>query len=786
MTRPAPPTDDASGLLGALLDEAEELRNVRPELAYALAQRVLGRLDEGLGSPTAARALFLMGVAQYEHKEPHRALRLLNTAAAQAQRLGSEALEVRALNAVALVLTDLGDFGRAVGLHLSNLERTRTRGDAPGQLRALVNLSALHADAFERDLALRYAREAVALAQKTGLPEFEVQAQNALGVVHSRAGQHPAALTVFERALLQVRRHGLYAFEALVLGGLFGSLCALSRPAEVLARARELDLKVHPALPVLAQFRLNLALGRAHAACGAPDAADPFVGAALTLAQGASLTREAAEAHAALAEVRRAQGQLDVALAHLEAARTLDRAQLDAAGEQRAQLLKAQLAAERERARTRELQAVQVALRHQAVHDPLTGLANRAGLQARLNALLAARQPFGLLFTDLDEFKRVNDTLGHDAGDTLLRQVAGRLQALVGEDAARFGGDEFIVLFPLGTEGAGLWERAQRVLTELGAPLWLDGRAMTLRVSGGLVAYPTDGDDASTLLRRADTAMYVAKRTQRHLVRYQPAFEREVTERLDLDQALRRALARQEFRVAYQPVCDLKTGLPVGAEALVRWERPGVGLVSPAQFIGVAEDNGLIRPLGEWVLREACRQAGLWRASGLGLLSVAVNVSPVQLADPGFTGAVEAALTDFALPPRALSLEVTEQVAVTDLREAGQRLSALRGLGVRISLDDFGTGQSSLAVLRHLPIDTLKLDQSFVRDVPGEPAAQAVISALLTLTAGLGLHVVAEGVETQAHREALLGLGGGAAQGYAFSPPLPPDAFQRWWLAQMD
>ncbi|MBZ9713112.1 putative bifunctional diguanylate cyclase/phosphodiesterase [Deinococcus multiflagellatus] len=785
MTRPAPPTDDVSGLLGALLDEAEELRNVRPELAYALAQRALTQVGEGARSHTAARALFLMGVAQYENKEPHSALRLLNTAAARAQTLGDDALACRALNATALVLTDLGDFGRAVQLHLTNLERTRARGDVPGQLRALVNLGGLHADAFERDLALRYAREAVALARETERPEYEVQAQHALGVVHTRSGQHRAALAVYERALLQVREHGLYAFEALVLGGLFGSLCALGRPGEVLARARQLQLKVSAELPVLAQFRLKLSLGRAHAECGDPAAAQPFLCAALELAQAFNLPREAADAHAALAAAHRAQGQLDEALRHLEEARTLDRAQLDAAGEQRAQLLKAQLAAERERARTRELQAVQVALRHQAVHDPLTGLANRAGLQARLGALLQAQQPFGLLFTDLDDFKRVNDTLGHDAGDTLLRQVAARLQALVGDDAARFGGDEFIVLFPTAGGAASTWERAQRVLHELGAPLWLDGRAMTLRVSGGLVSYPADGHDASTLLRRADTAMYVAKRTQRHLVRYLPAFEREVTERLDLDQALRRALARQEFRVAYQPVCDLKTGRPVGAEALVRWERPGVGLVSPAQFIGVAEDNGLIRPLGEWVLREACRQAQVWRTEGLGLLSVAVNVSPVQLADPAFTATVEAALADFDLPPHALSLEVTEQVAVTDLREAGQRLSALRALGVRISLDDFGTGQSSLAVLRHLPIDTLKLDQAFVRDVPGEPAAQAVITALLNLTAELGLHVVAEGVETQAHRQALLGLGGGAAQGYAFAPPLLPQAFQAWWHLQM-
>ncbi|MFC6660457.1 tetratricopeptide repeat protein [Deinococcus multiflagellatus] len=276
MTRPAPPTDDVSGLLGALLDEAEELRNVRPELAYALAQRALTQVGEGARSHTAARALFLMGVAQYENKEPHSALRLLNTAAARAQTLGDDALACRALNATALVLTDLGDFGRAVQLHLTNLERTRARGDVPGQLRALVNLGGLHADAFERDLALRYAREAVALARETERPEYEVQAQHALGVVHTRSGQHRAALAVYERALLQVREHGLYAFEALVLGGLFGSLCALGRPGEVLARARQLQLKVSAELPVLAQFRLKLSLGRAHAECGDPAAAQPF------------------------------------------------------------------------------------------------------------------------------------------------------------------------------------------------------------------------------------------------------------------------------------------------------------------------------------------------------------------------------------------------------------------------------------------------------------------------------------------------------------------------------
>lgn len=775
------PTPHDPGSLTALLDEAEALRGLVPQRAYRLAQEALSLAGE---EQSAARALFLMGIALYEEKRPAEALEVLERAAECAAELADDALEIRARNGMALAHTDLGDFGRAVGLHLSNLERSRLGGDLPGQLRSLINLSTLHTHTAEREAATRYARAAADLAAHAGLPEFEVQARHALGYVHARAGQHEAALAVFEAALAQVRAQGQRPFEAQMVGGVFGALSALGRHPEMLAREEELRAVVTPDSPVLARLTLQLHLGTAHAAAGQPTTAEALLAGALSLAQAAELRREAAEAHAALAQVRRRQDRWPEALSELEQARALDRTLLDAAGEQRSQLLSAQLAAELERVRAEELQAAQADLTYRATHDPLTGLGNRACLEARLETLLARGTPFGLLFTDVNDFKHINDTLGHGVGDELLCQVAGRLRAAVGEDAIRFGGDEFIVVFPAVRGAEALLAQAQAVLAVLGPPFELPGRRLELRASGGLVWAPADGTDPSTLLRRADAAMYVAKRTRTPLVAYRHSIEAAVVARLDLDQALRRALEHNEFSLVYQPICDLARGTPTGVETLVRWRRPGHGVVAPADFVGVAEDNGLILPLGARVLRGACAQLQCWRQAGVPVRSVSVNVSPLQLADPEFLGVVQSALREFSVAAGALTLEVTERVAVEDLYDAGRRLSSLRALGVRVALDDFGTGQSSLAVLRRLPIDVLKLDQTFVRDAPTDESARAVLTALLTLSAGLNLSAVAEGVETEAHRQTLLALGSQTGQGYAFAPPLAPAGLLSWWRRQ--
>ncbi|MFC4638821.1 putative bifunctional diguanylate cyclase/phosphodiesterase [Deinococcus hohokamensis] len=774
------PHDPAS--LTALLDEAEALRGLVPQRAYRLAQDVLGQAEAA--SPAAARALFLMGIARYEEKRPAEALEVLERAAACAAVLGDAALETRVRNGMALAHTDLGDFGRAVALHLSNLERSRLGGDLPGQLRSLINLSTLHTHTAEREAATRYAGDAAALAARDGLPEFEVQARHALGYVHARAGQHEAARAAFEEALTQVRAQGLRPFEAMMVGGLFGALSALGRHQEVLAREEELRALVTADSPVLARVNLHLHLGTAHAVAGQPETAEALLQGALHLTRGAELRREAAEAHAALAQLRRRQGRWPEALSELEQARALDRTLLDAAGEQRSQLLSAQLAAELERVRAEELQAAQAELTYRATHDPLTGLGNRARLEARLDTLLGSGASFGLMFTDVNDFKHINDTLGHGVGDDLLCQVAGRLRAAVGEDAIRFGGDEFIVVFPVVRDAGDLLAQAQAVLAVLRPPFELPGRGHDLGAAGGLVWAPADGTDPSTLLRRADAAMYVAKRTRTPLVAYRESIEAAVVARLDLDQALRQALDGNEFFLVYQPICDLASGAPTGVETLVRWRRPGHGVIGPSDFIGAAEDNGLILPLGTRVLRGACRQVQRWQQAGVPVRSVAVNVSPLQLADPVFPQVVQEALREFGVAAGALTLEVTERVAVEDLYDAGRRLSSLRALGVRVALDDFGTGQSSLAVLRRLPIDVLKLDQTFVRDAPTDESARAVLAALLALSTGLELSAVAEGVETEAHRQTLMALGSQTGQGYTFAPPLTPEDLPPWWARQ--
>ncbi|MFC4426435.1 putative bifunctional diguanylate cyclase/phosphodiesterase [Deinococcus navajonensis] len=775
-------TPHDAGSLTALLDEAEALRGLVPQRTYRLAQEVL-RLS-GQGGPAAARALFLMGIALYEEKRPVEALEVLERAAECAAALPDTVLETRVHNGMALAHTDLGDFGRAVGLHLSNLERSRRDGNLSGQLRSLINLSTLHTHTAERETATRYARAAAELAGRAGLPEFEVQAKHALGFVRARTGQHEAALAVFEDALAQVRAQDLRPFEAMMVGGVFGALSALGRHAEILAREVEFRTVVTPDSPVLARVNLHLHLGTAHAAVGQTGTAEALLQGALRLTQGTELRREAAEAHAALAQVRRRQQRWPEALAALEQARALDRSLLEAAGEQLAALLSAQLAAEVERVRAEELQAAQAELTYRATHDPLTGLGNRASLEARLETLLRGARPFGLLFTDVDDFKHINDTLGHDIGDDLLCQMAERLRRTVGEDAIRFGGDEFIVVFPAVRDANDLLAQAQAVLAVLSPAFEVPGRHLELRASGGLVWAPADGTDPSTLLRRADAAMYVAKRTRAPLVAYRESIEAAVVARLDLDQALRRALDQDEFFLVYQPICDLASGRPTGVEALVRWQRPGHGVVGPADFIGVAEDNGLILPLGAWVLRGACRQFRRWQHAGVPVRSLAVNVSPLQLADPEFPGLVQGAQQEFGLEAGALTLEVTERVAVEDLYDAGRRLSSLRALGVRVALDDFGTGQSSLSVLRRLPIDILKLDQTFVRDAPDDESARAVLGALLALSAGLGLSAVAEGVETEAHCQTLLALGSQTGQGYTFAPPLTPEELLGWWTGQ--
>jgi diguanylate cyclase (GGDEF)-like protein/PAS domain S-box-containing protein len=420
-------------------------------------------------------------------------------------------------------------------------------------------------------------------------------------------------------------------------------------------------------------------------------------------------------------------------------------------------------------------------LAHQAFHDSLTGLANRALFGDRLDHALARRARTGdelaVLFLDLDAFKTVNDSLGHGAGDEMLRVVAERLRgALRATDTvARLGGDEFAVLLEDidGADAAGI--AADRILDAIGGTIEIAGRSVVCRASIGIALASEDGDEASALLRNADAAMYHAKAEQRGgAVLFESGMHTAALNRFELEAELRLAIERGDLRLAYQPAVDVATREIDGVEALVRWDHPVRGPIPPLAFIDVAEQSGLIDDLGRWVLREACRQGAAWRAAGVtpAGFSLSVNVSARQLSS-AVVDDVEAILAETGFPADELVLEVTESSVMHDTTRAIKVLQALRSRGIRIAVDDFGTGYSSLGSLRSLPIDVLKIDRSFVVGVES-PAEAPLTETLLRLGRVLGLKTIAEGVETEAQAQALVAMGCRFAQGYLFARPLPP------------
>ncbi|MGY1772663.1 EAL domain-containing protein [Blastococcus sp. SYSU D00813] len=421
------------------------------------------------------------------------------------------------------------------------------------------------------------------------------------------------------------------------------------------------------------------------------------------------------------------------------------------------------------------------ALAHQAFHDALTGLANRALFTDRVEQALrrGARghgQP-GLVFIDLDGFKGVNDTLGHPAGDALLREVAARLRSVVRVDdtVARLGGDEFAVLVEqCGSGHDEAAATAERVLAALAAPVVLDGQSVTVSGSVG-IAVGGPGATGDSLLGDADIAMYAAKLAGRgRSVVFDPAMRESAVAARELEQELHGALAAGEFRMVYQPVLDLADGSVSGFEALLRWDSPTLGPVPPSRFVPVAEASGLIEEIGAWALREACTAAAAWRAEHDRDLTMAVNVSAVQLTSPHLVGHIAEALAVSGLSPSALVLEVTETALVSDPQRASECLAALRGLGVRLALDDFGTGYSSLAHLRQFTVDVLKIDQSFVATIGEDGVLPPIVRAMIELGRTLGLEIVAEGVETEVQHRLLVDGRCDLAQGYLFARPLEP------------
>ncbi|HUW36664.1 MAG TPA: EAL domain-containing protein [Rhodocyclaceae bacterium] len=423
-------------------------------------------------------------------------------------------------------------------------------------------------------------------------------------------------------------------------------------------------------------------------------------------------------------------------------------------------------------------------LAHQANHDDLTGLANRNLLSDRLDQALAQAHRYGhhaaVLMVDLDHFKYINDSLGHAAGDQLVKTVADRLSLCVreGDTVARTGGDEFVLILHHVKDETDVTAMMQRIVATIAAPFFVEERELHVTCSTGAALYPRDGKSAEHLLRNADTAMYRAKEGGRDgFSFYTSDMNERMMERLSLEGGLRQALANEEFVLHYQPQVDIRTGHIVGAEALIRWQNRELGTVPPGKFIPLAEETGLIEPIGEWVMRTACAQNKRWQDSGLPRLRVAVNLSARQFRQKDFVARVSAILAESRLAAGCLEFELTESMVMHDPEQAVKLLHELKATGTQLSLDDFGTGYSSLSYLKKFPIDVLKLDQSFVRGVLTDPDDAAIARTVIGLGHSLGLRVIAEGVETAEQLDFLAALGCDEMQGYYFSRPVAAQDF---------
>jgi diguanylate cyclase (GGDEF)-like protein/PAS domain S-box-containing protein len=423
-------------------------------------------------------------------------------------------------------------------------------------------------------------------------------------------------------------------------------------------------------------------------------------------------------------------------------------------------------------------------LEYQATHDSLTGLANRNLLNDRINHAIAwaKRQELsvGLMLLDLDHFKLINDGSGHSAGDTVLKEVAHRLARCVRETdtVARLGGDEFVIVLTDLPETDDVDVIAEKVLSALSKPFEVDGHEMFVTASIGISLYPRDGDNGETLLRYADIAMYRVKEHGRNSVRqFIPEMGVTAISRLNMEGALRRGLERSEFILHYQPKINIHTNEIIGAEALIRWRHPQIGLIHPIEFIPLAEETGLILALGEWVLAEACKQQIAWQAQGMAPLKIAINVSSRQFRQEDLAERVATIFANTGANPGDFILELTESMVMQDVASTLIALRALKNLGLSISLDDFGTGYSSLSYLRRFPIDELKIDKSFINDIHENPDDAAIASAIIAMTLSLGLRVVAEGVEKKEQVDALIAMGCTHVQGYFYGRPMDAASF---------
>jgi diguanylate cyclase (GGDEF)-like protein/PAS domain S-box-containing protein len=419
-------------------------------------------------------------------------------------------------------------------------------------------------------------------------------------------------------------------------------------------------------------------------------------------------------------------------------------------------------------------------LEHCSKYDRLTGLPNRSLLNDRIEQAItfagARAEPVWVVTFDLDNFKYVNDTLGHQAGDLLLRELAPRIAAVVArtDTAGRTGGDEFVLVLTSSANERQAATMVHAVMQAIAQPLTLKGQTLVITCSAGVAAFPADGADPETLIKHAEIAMYRAKELGRNTKQfYRPAMNERALERLSLENALRNALAHEELELHYQPQVELASGRVIGMEALVRWRHPQFGMVRPDRFIALAEETGLIVPIGAWVLCTACKQNKAWQCAGLGHLRIAVNLSARQFADPDLMGVVADVLEETGLDPLCLEIELTESLVMASVDLGIRTMHELKALGVKLSIDDFGTGYSSLSYLKRFPVDVLKIDQSFVRDIAASRDDAAMVGAIISLAHDLRMQVIAEGVETEAQLDFLRQRGCDEIQGHYFSRALP-------------
>ncbi|MBI1824193.1 MAG: EAL domain-containing protein [Nitrospirae bacterium] len=437
---------------------------------------------------------------------------------------------------------------------------------------------------------------------------------------------------------------------------------------------------------------------------------------------------------------------------------------------------------------TQSLSTKTAAVKYEATHDPLTGLPNRFLLQDRLQQVILTahreNKPVALLLLDIDRFKEVNNALGHPVGDILLKQFGLRIREVLRESdtLARLEGDKFAGILPsAGLEGAMLV--ANKIRKNLERPFLLEGLSLDVNASMGIALYPEHGMDAVTLIQKADIAMYVSKESGEPFFTYAASRDQNNLRRLTLIGELRQAIKQDQLFLLYQPQISLQTGRISGVEALVRWKHPQHGVVPPDQFILPAEQTGLIKPLTLWVLKEALRQCGVWQREGI-QIGVAVNLSARNLLDPKLPDQISEILQTSKADPEWLELEITESVIMTDPLRAMDILTRLNKMGIRFSIDDFGTGYSSLSYLRRFPIDTLKIDRSFVKDITENPDDQAIVSAIIVMAHRLKLSVVAEGVETERQLAFLRSENCDSIQGYLFCRPVPVDEFKELWMSK--